>query len=75
MAEKKTPVRKPEKVEKTRFQVLSDSTDHVSEDELAERIKQHQDRDILFAVWRAARGDVAPVRDDDSDDDEEEDDE
>jgi hypothetical protein len=73
MAEKKTPVRKPEKVEKTKFQVLSDSTDHVSEDELAERIEQHQDRDIMFAVWRAARGDVAPVRDDSND--EEEDDE
>jgi hypothetical protein len=41
---------------------LVKGTDHLSDDELAERIAEHPDRDVLLALVRRSRGD-RPTRD------------
>ena len=43
--------------EPSAYDELVKSTDHLSDDELAERIAQHPDRDLFLAVLRRTRGD------------------
>ena len=40
------------------YESLAESHAHLTDDELAERIAGHADRDVLLALWRRQRGDV-----------------
>src|ERR1022692_3919829 len=44
--------------DRTPYESLAGSHEHLTDDELAEQIADHEDRDVLLALWRRQRGDV-----------------
>ena len=42
--------------DKTPYETLAGSHDELTDDELAEAIAAHPDRDLLLALWRRVRG-------------------
>jgi hypothetical protein len=43
------------------YDKLASSHEELSDDELAERVAAHPDRDVLLALWRRVRGEKTPV--------------
>jgi hypothetical protein len=45
--------------EPTPYEELAGAHDHLSDDDLAAALKDHADVNVLLAMWRRIRGDVA----------------